>query len=290
MLRRLIGEHIDLRFDPHADLPSVEADAGMLEQVVMNLVVNARDAMPGGGRITIATGVEVLGADDVQVHPGRRAGTFARLSVTDTGTGMDAATVARLFEPFFTTKEAGKGTGLGLATVHGIVAQHNGWVEVTSEPGRGATFDVFIPAIEAVVPAETQEAQADVPVPGGSETILVVEDEANLRALIALTLEGLGYRTLQASSGREALRVWRRHGRDVDLLLTDVVMPEGMTGIQLSERLTARKPSLRTIISSGYSAELAQFGASAKDGTTYLAKPYDRPELARAVREALDRS
>ncbi len=288
MLRRLIGEHIDLRFDGKTGLPAVEADAGMIEQVLMNLVVNARDAMPRGGRITIATTPERVSDRQARAKPERRVGAFVRLSVGDTGCGMDSSTMAHVFEPFFTTKGAGQGTGLGLATAHGIVAQHHGWIEVASEPGRGSTFSVFLP-VAGPAPSPV-EHEAAVPMPdGGHETILVVEDEAAVRRMIVRSLAELGYAVIEAASGREALRLWRAHDASVDLLFTDMVMPEGMTGLELVERLQRLRPGLKAIISSGYSADIVRAGVPDRPGIVYLPKPYDVPTLGRAIRDCLDR-
>jgi PAS domain S-box-containing protein len=289
MLRRLIGEHIDLRFDARSALPPVDADAGMLEQVIMNLVVNARDAMPKGGRITLATAVTDLTEADTLGQAARRPGRFVCLSVDDTGTGMDSETVARVFEPFFTTKEAGQGTGLGLATVHGIVAQHQGWVEVESWPGVGSTFRVLLPAADhAAVEAEAALRLDAAPIERGRETILLVEDEAGLRRTLARSLTELGYHIIEAGNGQEAMALWKRHGRDVDLLFTDVVMPEGMTGLELAERLRAMRPGLKSVISSGYSAEAVQGGRLAAPDLVYLPKPYEIRQLAKVIRDTLN--
>jgi PAS domain S-box-containing protein len=287
MLTRLIGENIELDFEGSSTLPSIEADAGMLEQVLMNLVVNARDAMPKGGRINITTTAVDLNATDVAMNPERRQGHFVRLTVSDTGTGMDDATIKRIFEPFFTTKEAGKGTGLGLATVHGIVAQHRGWVEVESALGRGTTFNVFLPTA-ARAATRTPEPLADGPLQRGQETILLVEDEDIVRLTVAKTLRTLGYQVHEAANGQEAMKLWRTHGPKVDLLLTDMVMPEGITGLELTKRLQALKPRLKAIISSGYSTEIAQSGPPTKAGLFYLPKPYETPALARMLRSCLD--
>ncbi len=286
MLKRLIGEHVDLRFDGGSALPLVEADAGLLEQVLMNLVVNARDAMPQGGRITISTALAGLEASRAAANPSRGEGRFVRLAVSDAGCGMDAATLKRVFEPFFTTKEAGKGTGLGLATVHGIVAQHNGWVEVDSALGQGSTFRVYLPAAvrapeEVLLVSQTQPPQR------GSETILLVEDESALRGLLARALRALGYRVHEAANGQEAMTLWRTHGPEVDLLFTDMVMPEGMTGWELAKRLQSAKPGLKAIISSGYSTEMAEAGVPSNAGIVYLPKPYDATVLADVVRSSL---
>ena len=288
MLRRVIGEHIDLRFDTHGGHATVVADAGMLEQVITNLVVNARDAMPRGGRVTIATTVETLGPVHVRVNPLRREGDFVCVSVSDTGEGMDGETMSRVFEPFFTTKEAGHGTGLGLATVHGIVAQHRGWIEVDSRVGIGTAFRVYLPAgtpKAVVAAADTRPAD----VRGGKETVLLVEDDAAVRRMASRTLAGLGYSVLEAANGQEAMRLWHEHAAAIDLLFTDMIMPEGMTGLELCEKLHAMKPALRTIISSGYSSEMVQTGVPTRAGVVYLPKPYELKLLASVVRECLDR-
>ncbi len=287
MLRRLIGEHINLELGNRASLPLVEADAGMLEQVLMNLVVNARDAMPQGGKITISTRVASFSPAEAQPGSSRRPGQFVCLAVSDTGCGMDTETLARIFEPFFTTKEAGRGTGLGLATVHGIVTQHKGWVEVDSAVGNGTTFAVYLPTLarserELPVPQEKLRAR------NGKETILVVEDQVRVRQLVALALRTLGYTVYEAENGRDAIKLWQKLDSEIDLLLTDMVMPEGMTGLELTEQLRAVKPGLKAIISSGYSAEIAQMSAIDKAGVVYLPKPYEVQVLADAVRTCLD--
>ncbi len=288
MLTRLIGEHISLRFEPTPGLPPVDADAGLLEQVVMNLVVNARDAMPSGGRLTITTSTATIGDGTAEDSVERAPGQFVRLAVSDTGSGMDDDTIRRIFEPFFTTKEAGKGTGLGLATVHGIVAQHRGWVDVQSAPGAGSTFTVYLPAA-----ATGQAAGADAPrvepIPRGKETILLVEDDPQVRRMTGLSLAALGYDVIEARNGQEAVRMWQVRGPQVQLLLTDMVMPEGMTGLELADRLQRSRPGLRVIISSGYSAEIVQAGVPNRPGVVYLPKPYDTTTLAKAVRTCLDR-
>ena len=289
MLQRLLGETIILAFQPPPQMPLVEADAGMIEQVIMNLAVNARDAMPKGGTLAISTEAVELGPDYVQTHPEARPGGFVRLRVTDTGCGMNAATMARIFEPFFTTKEVGKGTGLGLATVYGIVKQHEGWIEVASEVGKGSTFSVFFPASTQPVAASAVEAQAAVEVPGGKETILIVEDEPVLRDMAHVILQECGYRILVASSGREALRVWEQHQSAIDLVLTDMVMPEGISGMDLANRLLSAKPSLKLIFASGYSMDDIDTGFVRKGHAAFLQKPYTHITLAKAVRDCLDK-
>jgi len=287
MLGRLLGENIKLLFERSHTLPFVEADTGMLEQVLMNLVVNARDAMPKGGRIAIATEAVTIDSDQAKAHPFRRSGRFVCLSVSDTGAGMDAETIERIFEPFFTTKEPGKGTGLGLATVDGIVSQHQGWVEVDSRVGIGTSFRVYMPALEKTSSAAAKPAPAAPST--GKETLLVVEDEASVRRLMVRTLRTWGYRVLEAANGQLALTLWKECAGKIDLLFTDMVMPEGMTGLELSEKLRAEKPDLKIIISSGYCAEIAETSRIAAAGITYLPKPYQLSLLGKAIRECLDK-
>lgn len=289
MLTRLIGETIQLKFEPEVTLPFVEADAGMMEQVFMNLVVNARDAMPKGGQVAITTKTIFISGEETSKNRDRRPGSFARVSVSDTGCGIDEATLKRMFEPFFTTKETGKGTGLGLATVHGIVAQHKGWIEVESQVGQGSSFSVYLPVIGDLNAAPTMvPPRVHDGVLRGHETILVAEDDPDVRDLLGQTLRTMGYHVHEAQNGAEAIRLWQFHGPQIDLLLTDMVMPEGMTGLELAKHLRAFKPALKVIISSGYSAEMAQRGAPSKAGVVYLAKPYETQTLARTVRDYLD--
>ena len=255
---------------------------------MMNLVVNARDAMPKGGKISITTTAVDFDKTQSTAHSDRRPGHFVCLTVSDTGCGMDAEMLKRIFEPFFSTKEPGKGTGLGLATVHGIVAQHQGWVEVDSEVGAGTTFRVYLPAaVKPVVEATPQAPVASIQ--RGTETILLVEDEFKVRQLIGQTLRVLGYRVYEAANGQEAVILWQRHGPEIDLLLTDMVMPEGMTGLELTEQLRVLKPGLKAIISSGYSTEITQLGQLNKAGIVYLPKPYQAKVLAEVVRTCLDK-
>jgi two-component system cell cycle sensor histidine kinase/response regulator CckA len=287
MLRRLLGEHIDLRFHGTRVLPLVEADAGMLEQVVVNLAVNARDAMAKGGRLTISTDVIEIDEEKARDSPERRPGVFVCLAMADTGEGMDPATLRRIFEPFFTTKDAEKGTGLGLATVFGIVKQHKGWLEVESMVGNGSTFRIFLPALPWSDDAESPGAPCE-QVRGGNETILLVEDEPELRDMVKEHLEILGYRVLEAGNGKEALALWEERSPQIDLLFTDMVMPEGITGLDLMERMRATKPGLKVIISSGYSNDLLQRGAATPADVVCLPKPYQGSTLALTVRGCLD--
>ena len=286
MLQRMIGEVITFKFEPPAELAPVHGDAGMVEQVIMNLAVNARDAMyRNGGTLTLTLEAMELAADQMQFHPEGRPGKFIRLDVADTGSGMTPEIQSRIFEPFFTTKEVGKGTGLGLATVYGIVKQHEGWVEVSSEVGRGTTFSVFF--LAAALPTETKPAVAADFAPsqvrGGKETILVVEDEPVLRDLAKLILAEYGYRVLLAGSGMEALQVWEKECANIDLVLTDLVMPEGMSGKVLAEKLKLTRHELKIVCVSGYSMD-----DIAGTGMVFLQKPYTRYSLAKIIRDTLD--
>jgi PAS domain S-box-containing protein len=286
MLSRVLGEDIVLEADYLHDLPRIEADGGMIEQIVMNLAVNSRDAMPKGGKLMLATSVAEVNGEYASHHPDARVGRFTCLTVTDTGSGMDAKTMERIFEPFFSTKEVGRGTGLGLATVYGIVRQHEGWINVMSEVGTGTTFTIYFPAIgTAVDSSETAIIEASA-TRGGKETILLVEDEPEVREFVSEVLRGYDYNVIQAASGPGALRVWDEHKGRIDLLLTDMIMPEGMTGRDLAAHLRQRKPDLKVIYSSGYSS--AGRSDAAQGETAFLAKPYHPPELAHMVRQCLD--
>ncbi len=290
MLGRLIREDIQLVLECGHPLPPVEADPGMLEQVLMNLAVNARDAMPQGGRLVIGTEAVTLAAAQARLNPERRAGRFACLRVSDRGLGMEEETLKHIFEPFFTTKKAGLGTGLGLATVHGIVAQHKGWIEVESRLGSGSTFRVFLPAAPELAEAkfETEPDGLGMPLPPGRETILLVEDSAPLLRVTGQALRRLGYQVLEAPNGPAALAVWQRQQGRVDLLFTDMVMPEGISGQALAEKLRAENPGLKVIITSGYQTELGNPRLLASGNLHYLLKPYESASVARLVRTCLD--
>ena len=285
MLQRVLGEHIhmELRLAPR-DL-GLFGDAGMIEQVVMNLAVNARDAMPDGGQLVVSTR-EIHAEEPFVAGGSSRQGRFACLDVSDTGSGIAAEALPHIFEPFFTTKDAGKGTGLGLATVLGIVEQHGGWVEVDTEMGRGTSFSIYFPLIGV---AEMQHRRAAVAAgpSAGSETVLLVEDETVVRALVRNLLTRSGYRVLEAPSGPRAIELWNDNGREVDLLITDLVMPEGMSGIQLAERLRQERPGLRVIFTSGYSPEAMVQGGDLGPGTAFLPKPFDIDNLTASVRAVL---
>ena len=258
----------------------------MIEQVLTNLCVNARDAMPKGGRLTISTCAVVLDVEAARRHSAASPGRFVCLQVSDTGCGIEPAVLVHMFEPFFTTKAGGKGTGLGLATVHGIVAKHGGFVEVKSHVGRGSTFSVYLPSVSADDASERQ--RVPIGIRGGSERILVVEDEAAVRSTAVRCLRSLGYRVTEAVNGVDALEVWEQEGGSFDLLFTDMVMPEGLSGLDLCSRLRQAKAGLRTIIASGYSAEIVDDENVAKQDVRYLPKPYDVATLAATVRECLE--
>ncbi|MDB6109959.1 MAG: Histidine kinase [Pedosphaera sp.] len=289
MLQRLLGETITLTCKSAPQLPTILGDTGMMEQILMNLAVNARDAMTKGGELLIRTDAVQIDEAYARLNTDARPGLFVLLQVTDTGTGMNAATKKRIFEPFFTTKEVGKGTGLGLATVYGIVKQHSGWLDVESQVGRGTTFNIFLPATSKTMPEASEDTTITVrPVRGGHETILVVEDEPVLRDLAQLILQDCGYRVLDAASGVDALTVWQRHQGGIDLLLTDMIMPDGLSGKDLADSLLSAKPDLKIIFTSGYNVEDIRAEMNGKGSSRFLQKPYSRSTLAQAVRECLD--
>jgi CheY-like chemotaxis protein len=286
LLRPLIGENIELVTRLSTETGHTRADASQLEQVIMNLVVNAKDAMPEGGKLT-------LQSSDVTVRPDLneprfiQPGRYAVISVSDTGHGMDKETQSRIFEPFFTTKEVGKGTGLGLATVLGIVEQHQGWIEVASQPGRGTAFRIYFPFRDdefAFSPMKPAMAE----IRGGTETILLVEDEAVVRALAKKVLRSKGYVVLEADRSETALELWRLHRAKIDLLLTDIIMPGTSSGRDLAEQLLLEKPGLKVIYSTGYSDEVLGQDFLATRRFNFLPKPYDPLKLARMVRNNLD--
>jgi CheY-like chemotaxis protein len=284
LLRRLGGEDLEIEFRKAPGLACVRADAGQIDQVLMNLVANARDSMPHGGRVVIETAnVEWTEGGCPGPFPAP-AGRYVRLTVRDTGTGIDAKTMAHIFEPFFTTKETGRGTGLGLATVYGIVKQSGGYIDVKSEPGKGSTFDVYLPAVEAE--AEPAKPVVSAASSSGGQTILVVEDEDSLREVAREVLESSGYRVLTASCGTEALSVSASHPEPVRLLLADVVMP-GMSGPELADRLRPQRPEMSVLFMSGYAEEVvAQHGTIR--GNRLLAKPFSVAALAQSVHEVLE--
>ena len=285
MLRRLLGEDIDIVVRLADDLAAVVADPGQLEQVVMNLAVNARDAMPAGGTLTLETRNVELDADYAAQHAGVEPGPFVLLAVSDTGTGMEPSVREHIFEPFFTTKPRGKGTGLGLSTVYGIVKQSGGNVWVYTEPGRGTTFKIYLPRVDDP-PAEVQPRAIAEP-SRGRETVLVVEDEDAVRRLAERILRQAGYAVLSAPNGADALRLCGATGARVDLLVTDVVMP-GMSGRELAEHLGRLCPGLRVLYMSGYTDEAIVHHGVLDPGTAFVSKPFTAPDLARRVRQVLD--
>jgi signal transduction histidine kinase len=288
MLSRLIGEDVILRTRLEGRPVWVRADRGQLEQVVLNLAVNARDAMPRGGELRLSTRTVDVDAAFVSRHPGARTGRHGVLDVTDTGEGMDATVRSHIFEPFFTTKGVGRGTGLGLATVYGIVKQSDGNIWVQSEPGRGTTFEVYLPLAESGPEDEDAAPMAAAPpLPRGSETILLVEDEEAVRDLALEILRGQGYTVLSARHGAEAMLICEQHDGTIDLLLTDVVMP-GMSGIGLAERLAARRPRVRILFTSGYAGDRLGQRRFTGDPSELLQKPFTPEALLQRVRRILD--
>jgi signal transduction histidine kinase/ActR/RegA family two-component response regulator len=282
MLRRLIGEHIDLRWKP-GELGKVEIDPGQLEQVVVNLVVNARDAMPAGGCITIETATVELDAAYASRHAGIAPGPHAMLAISDTGVGMDAATLERIFEPFFTTKEPGKGTGLGLSTVFGIVQQSRGAIGVESTPGAGTTFRLYFPIV-AAEPAGAPRVRKSLSHVAGNETILLVEDEATVRRLVSSILGRAGYKVVEATDGEQALEVWNT---SIALVVSDVVMPR-MSGRVMAEHLRARGADVRILFMSGYTDDMVVRHGVTDQTIDFIQKPITQQMLLERVRKALD--
>jgi CheY-like chemotaxis protein len=283
LLQRLIGEDVELATRRHEALGSIRADPAQMEQVIVNLAVNGRDAMPQGGVLNIEIGNVDLDETYARGHPGMAPGAYVVLCVTDTGHGMDEDTKARIFEPFFTTKEAGKGTGLGLATVYGIVKQSEGFIWVYSEPGRGTTFKIYLPRFD-----QAPEPLSERPGPAavrGTETVLLVEDEDAVRSLLRELLESFGYSVLEAGLGADALRVAREHPGTIHLLLSDLVMPQ-MTGRELAERLTHLRRGIKVLFMSGYAAGIALHHEIPSDAA-YIEKPFTADAMAGAIRALL---
>jgi PAS domain S-box-containing protein len=287
MLGRLLGEDIALQLNYCQAPPNVEADAGMMEQILLNLSVNARDAMPKGGQLAIRITVVEVDGNYVGRQPDARTGDFVCISISDTGMGIAPENLPRVFEPFFTTKEVGKGTGLGLATVYGIVKQHQGWIELESHVGKGTTFRIYIPRI-TTDKGPVEKPTTAITVRGGNETILLVEDEKPVRELVARVLERYGYKIFQAETGVEALEVWNGNRNDIKLVLTDLVMPNNMNGRELAERMWSEAPGLKVIFTSGYSADIVGKDFKLEPELNFLQKPYQPQTLALTIRRCLD--
>jgi len=290
MLQRILGENVQMQFKYAKQPVIVHADASMIDQVLMNLVVNARDAMPNGGNLFVETSVvEFDDPPSSSTLLQSRSGTFVCLSVSDTGCGISPEIKARIFEPFFTTKGVGEGTGLGLATVFGIVQQHQGWIDLYSEFGHGATFRIYLPQRTGTV-GQTAVKKTQISLPGGHETILLVEDDQALRQSMQQMLVKLGYHTFVAATALSALEVWKHRRTEINLLLTDLMMPDGMNGKELARRLLQENPNLKVIYMSGYSADIADQDLPLDEGVNFLAKPVDSTKFAQTIRARLDAS
>ncbi|HLJ15288.1 MAG TPA: response regulator [Bryobacteraceae bacterium] len=287
LLRRVIGEHITITVETAKDLHVSLADPSQVDQILMNLCLNARDAMPDGGRLLLETRNVTITEEYCQTVTYALPGDYVMLSVSDTGVGMNAETIEQIFEPFFTTKEPGKGTGLGLATVYGIVKQHGGFLNVESEPGKGTTFQIYLPASSGM--AETRETQNDQPARKGSETILLAEDHDGLRQSAQEMLQGLGYRVLLAANGLDAVQLFKANSRSIDLVILDVVMP-GQSGPDTYSQLISMRPDLKVIFTTGYTTEVASLASLIDHGAGFLQKPYGQRSIGLKVRELLDRA
>jgi nitrogen-specific signal transduction histidine kinase/CheY-like chemotaxis protein len=286
MLRRLIRENIELLLPLGPQLRPVKADSNQIEQVILNLTLNARDAMPTGGRLTIATANVELDEAFAVTHAEVKPGPYTMVSVSDTGAGMDASTKARLFEPFFTTKEVGRGTGLGLATAYGIIKQSGGYIDVESEPDQGARFTIYLPSV-GEAPVASEGPPADRQAPAGGEVVLVVEDQAEIRSVVRQILERSGYTVLEAGQGIEALAVSDRHAGPIHLLVTDMIMPH-MSGRELADQLARLRPALRILFLSGYTDDAVLRDGVLESGSAFLQKPFTPQALLQRVRELLN--
>jgi CheY-like chemotaxis protein len=287
MLRELVGEHITVETDTGVDLPQIHADRGTLEQIIVNLSVNARDAMARGGKLTIKCSAAEITPEIAENNPEARPGSFICLSVSDTGCGIESKVLSHLFEPFFTTKEVGKGSGLGLATVYGIVKQHQGWIQVRSEVGVGTTFEIFFPVVSSTAGKPTGDTD-HTDSHRGTETILLAEDENNLREMVSDVLSLHGYKVLSAESGPAAVKLFQGEEGKVDLILTDMVMPGGMMGTDLVAELTRSNPAVKVIYTTGYSPASTGLQDALHRGVKFLPKPYSPHKLAGFVRRCLD--
>jgi len=286
MLSRLIGENIDISLKLSPELAEIKADPGQIEQIITNIVINSRDAMPYGGKLTIETANVEFDADYVKNHNGAVAGKFVMLAISDNGAGMDDTTIARIFEPFFTTKDRDKGTGLGLATVYGVVKQNNGFIYVYSEPEKGTTFKIYLPQIKDKSSIENDKNIKPF-ISRDHETILLVEDDAGVREITSSTLSSYGYTVLTAANGEEAIKLFAEHKHSIDLLLTDVVMPF-MSGREVAEKLLTEKPMLKVLYFSGYTDNSIVHHGVLDEGMDFIQKPYSHVELSKKIREVLD--
>ncbi len=287
MLKRLIGEDIQVETAFVPELWSVLADAGSMEQVIMNIVVNARDAMKAGGTLRITTGNKVIDEGYCALYSFARAGKFVCLSITDTGVGMTQEVISHIFEPFFTTKEMGKGTGLGLSVVYGIVKQHEGWITVRSELAKGSTFDICLPAFSGSSAAAKEEDVSLANLRGRGERILVIEDDESIRNLVQSMLVENGYQVTVAADARTAVEVFEKEKRDFDLILSDVILPD-RNGVQLVEDLLSRNPNLKVLLSSGYTDDKSQWAVIRKRGFRFMQKPYSLVGLLRALKACME--
>ena len=286
MLRRTLGEAVTLTVNLAPELPLIHADQAMMQQILINLAVNARDAMPSGGRLEISTGTLTIGPAEARTNPEALPGPAVCLRVSDSGSGIPPQIIPHIFEPFFTTKDIGKGTGLGLASVHGIVKQHRGWIRLSSEIGCGTVFQICIPALHGES-TRTESATPETSSPTGTETVLIVDDDAAVRQMGGILLRHLGYTVIEASSGIHALELFDHGLPKIDLLLTDMVMPGGIGGKELAEILRAKIPGLPVLYSSGYCLDLARKGMAGEGQTSFLQKPYSTQTLAKAIRDCL---
>ena len=288
LIETSLGEQHQVSFECADSLPAARFSDGSIEQILVNLTLNARDSMSSGGIITIRTGSEIIGEVDVQKRPRARPGQFVWVSVSDRGCGIAPEMINRIFDPFFTTKQLGKGTGLGLSTVQSIVEQHFGWIEVASEVDQGSTFTIFFPATEEPIPAPQPAAPTAPLERGAGEVVLLVEDEPVVRKMARTTLESGGYAVIEAGDGREALNIWDQRSHDIDLVVTDMVMPNGVSGGALARTLQSRTPDLHVICTSGYTPEYIERDLPSNERITFLSKPYLPKRLLEVVRHCLD--
>ena len=288
MLNRFIGEDIVLAVDPASDIKMIKGDAGTIEQAIMNLVVNARDAMPGGGKIFLETRNALFNEEDCKLYSNAKPGEFVCFSVRDNGDGIQPSILGRIFEPFFTTKAQGKGTGLGLSAIYGIVKKHGGWINVESIPDDGATFKIYLPAISVSSEQERQPLVSQEEFKGNGERILLVEDEEVVRNLLVEMLTGKGYKVFSATTAREALDIFEKEKGAFDLVFSDVVLPD-IRGPKLAERLLKQKPKIRVLFTSGYSDEKADWQVIQQLGYPYIQKPFTSYDMLKTVKEALEK-